>query len=94
MRSGADQEQACNDFCHTRHSQERKGRGGDPDVRKRYQHTKAARENQQTHIEHRELVQNSAELFVEGVLGELDLAHVKFSNATYLKVFVDDLFSG
>lgn len=46
-----------------------------------------------TYIEHRKLIQDAAEFFVKGVLGELDLAHIKFSNATYLKVSVDNLFA-
>ena len=43
------------------------------------------------HIEHRKSAQNRAKFFVEAVLGEFDLAHVKLSNTTYFEVFVDDL---
>jgi len=50
-------------------------------------------ENRRTYIEHRKFSQNGSKFFIKGVLGELDLTHVKLSNTTYLKVFVDNLFT-
>jgi hypothetical protein len=50
-----------------------------------------ARAKDWTHVEHRELGEDCAELLVEGVLRELDLAHVKVTDATDLEVLVDDL---
>lgn len=44
-----------------------------------------------THIEDRELGQDSAELLIESVLCKLDFSHVKVANTTNLEVFVDDL---
>jgi hypothetical protein len=47
-----------------------------------------------TYVEHREFREDCTELFIEGVLRELNLAHIKVANATDLKVFVDDLWVG
>ena len=44
-----------------------------------------------THIDDRKLLQDSPELLVERVLGELDLAHVKVADPADLEVLVDDL---
>jgi hypothetical protein len=44
-----------------------------------------------TYIEHREFGENRTQFFVESVLRELDLAHIKVADATDLEVFVDDL---
>lgn len=48
-------------------------------------------ENGFTHVQHRELGQNSSELFLECILGELDFSHVKLSNPTDVEVPVDNL---
>ena len=47
--------------------------------------------NLRTHIKHGKLSQDGAKFFIKVVLSELDLAHVKLSNAAYLKVFVNNL---
>lgn len=44
-----------------------------------------------THIEHWEVLQDSAKLLVKCVLSKLDLAHVEVTNTTDFEVFVDDL---
>ena len=44
-----------------------------------------------TDIEHGETSQDRTELFVERILGELDLAHIEIADSTDLEVFVDDL---
>ena len=93
MRSEVDQELICNDFCRTGHLRGRTRRGEDPDVHKYDQWAEYCQENLRTYIEHGKIGQDRAEFFVKAVLGELDLAHVKLSNATYLKVSVDNLFA-
>lgn len=44
-----------------------------------------------THVEHGEFREDRAELLIEGILCELDFAHVEVANATDFKVFVNDL---
>lgn len=44
-----------------------------------------------THIEDRELGEDSTQFFIERVLCEFDLAHVEIAYAADLEVFVDDL---
>lgn len=44
-----------------------------------------------THVQHREVLQDSSQLFIERILGELDFPHVEITYPTDLEVFVDHL---
>ena len=44
------------------------------------------------YIENRKFRENRANFFVKGILGELDFAHIKVTNATNLEVFVNNLW--
>lgn len=70
-------------FCDSHHRTE--------NVRVRPAYIEGARLFYNTNIEDREVIEDRAQFFIECILGKLDFAHVKVTNAADFEVFVDDL---
>jgi hypothetical protein len=82
--------QACSDSYHTRRSSETTRTDANP-VRIREVSRGLGTSKATTYIEHRKFREDCTKFFVERVLREFDLAHIKVTDTTNLEVFVDDL---